>query len=125
MVNSTPAAATWTLRRTTATSYDYAGNITQDLKFRNLKYEYDANGRQSAVKQIDNTGVQTSVYDCAGQRVQTTEGGTVRTMVYDVFGQNIADYVGTSGSTLERENIYRGGQLLATAEIGTAWMPTG
>jgi hypothetical protein len=57
--------------------------------------------------------------------VQTTEGGTVRTMVYDVFGQNIADYVGSSGSTLERENIYRGGQLLATAETPVAAAPSG
>src|SRR6266550_6111918 len=42
---------------TTATTYDAAGNITQDLKFRNLKYEYDANGRQSAAKLIDNTSL--------------------------------------------------------------------
>jgi len=107
------------------TTYDAVGNITEDRRFRSLKYEYDANGRQSAVKQLDDTGVQTSVYDCAGQRVQTTEGGTVRTMIYDVFGQNIADYLGSSGSTLERENIYRGGQLLATAETPVATAPSG
>ena len=50
----------------TPTTYDGAGNITVDTKFRSLKYEYDANGRQSAVKLLDNTGLQTSVYDCAG-----------------------------------------------------------
>jgi hypothetical protein len=76
-----------------------------------LKYEYDANGRQTAAKLQDNTTIQTSVYDCAGQRVQTTASGVTRTMIYDVFGQNVADYLGAS---LERENIYRGGQLLAT-----------
>jgi RHS repeat-associated protein len=99
----------------TPTTYDEAGNITTDTKFRSLKYLYDANGRQSEVKALDNTTLQTSVYDCAGQRVQTTAGSVTRTMVYDVFGQNVAEYLGAS---LDRENIYRGGQLLAT-EAGT------
>src|SRR6266700_429588 len=35
-------------------------------------------------------------------------------MVYDIFGQDVADY---SSGMLERENIYRGGQLLATQEF--------
>lgn len=109
----------------TPTTYDDAGNTTIDTKFRGLKYDYDANGRQSAVRLLDNTSIQSSVYDCAGQRVQTTNGNTIRTMVYDVFGQNIADYVGSSGATLERENIYRGGQLLATFETGAASAPSG
>ncbi|HKP37794.1 MAG TPA: RHS repeat-associated core domain-containing protein, partial [Pyrinomonadaceae bacterium] len=52
-------------------------------------------------------------------------GSVTRTMVYDVFGQNVADYLGSSGSTLERENIYRGGQLLATNETLTAGQPSG
>jgi RHS repeat-associated protein len=46
--------------------------------------------------------------------------GVTRTMVYDVFGQLVADYLGSSGSTLERENIYRGGQLLAVYETGAS-----
>lgn len=108
----------------TPTTYDAAGNITVDTKFRNLKYEYDANGRQNAVKLPDSTSVQTSVYDCAGQRVQTTEGSFVRKMIYDIFGQNVADYLGSSGATLERENIYRGGQLLATNESLSAGAPS-
>jgi RHS repeat-associated protein len=78
--------------------------------------DYDGNGRQTAVKLLDDTSVQSSVYDCAGQRVQTTAGSSTRTMVYDIFGQDVAEYLGSSGSTLERENIYRGGQLLATNE---------
>jgi hypothetical protein len=102
---------------TTPTTYDAGGNITQDTKFRNYKYEYDANSRQTAVKLADNTGVQGAVYDCGGQRVQTTANAVTRTMVYDVFGQDVADY---SGSSLERENIYRGGQLLATQPFTAA-----
>ena len=59
----------------TPTTYDAAGNITIDTKFRDRKYDYDANGRQTAVKLSDDTSVQTSVYDCGGQRVQTTANG--------------------------------------------------
>jgi RHS repeat-associated protein len=55
--------------------------------------------------------------------VQTsvTNGGstTYRTRVYDIFGQDVADYSGSSGGTLEREYIYRGG-LLATYDAGTS-----
>jgi RHS repeat-associated protein len=78
-----------------------------------MKYEYDANGRQAVAKLSDNTTLQTSVYDASGQRVQTAAGGVTRTMVYDIFGQAVADY---SGGSLERENIHRGGQLLATQD---------
>jgi len=105
----------------TATTYDNSGNITQDMKFRlsgslGMKYDYDANSRQTTAKLSDNTLLQTSVYDGSGQRVQTTAGNSTRTMVYDIFGQNIADY---RDGSLERENIYRGGQLLATQEFHT------
>ncbi|MCU1264914.1 MAG: repeat-associated core domain protein [Acidobacteria bacterium] len=90
------------------------GNVTNDGKFRGLSYGYDGNSRQTSASGI---GVsQTAVYDCAGQRVQTTANSVTRSMVYDIFGQDIADYL---GSTLERENIYRGGQLLATQEFNT------
>jgi hypothetical protein len=36
----------------TPTSYDAAGNITTDTKFRNLKYEYDANGRTDIKEKV-------------------------------------------------------------------------
>jgi len=39
----------------TPTTYDDAGNITIDTKFRGLKYEYEANGRQTAVKLTNDT----------------------------------------------------------------------
>lgn len=96
-------------------TYDNAGNITTDSKFRSLTYAYDANGRQTSAS--NGTWTETQVYDCAGQRVQTTVNSVTRTMVYDIFGQDVADY---SGSSLERENIYRGGALLATYEAGTS-----
>jgi RHS repeat-associated protein len=89
-----------------------------------MNCRYDANGRMTFAEQTDHTNQQSSVYDCGGQRVQTTEGSVVRTMVYDIFGQNVADYLGSSGATLERENIYRGGQLLATDESLSAGAPS-
>jgi len=97
----------------TPITYDNAGNITQDTKFRSMNYTYDANGRQISASASGGSPSQTSVYDCSGQRVQTTSGGVSRTMVYDIFGQQVADY---NGSTVQRENIYRGGQLLAVQE---------
>lgn len=109
----------------TPITYDAAGNITQDLKFRGMNFSYDANGRQTLAVRDDTTNQQTSVYDCGGQRVQTAANGTTRQMVYDIFGQNVADY---ANGALERENIYRGGQLLMVVEAGTASsspMPTG
>ncbi len=104
----------------TPTTYDAAGNILTDTKFRGMNYGYDANGRMTFSYRTDNTDGATSVYDCAGQRVQTLANNVARTMVYDVFGQLVADYLGSSGSTLERENIYRGGQLLAVYETGAS-----
>src|SRR6266568_3761759 len=98
----------------TPTTYDAAGDITTDTKFRGMNYAYDANGRQTSAEFLDHTNHQDAVYDCAGQRVQTSIYGTTRTMVYDIFGQNVADYSGGTVTSLERENIYRGGQLLAT-----------
>jgi RHS repeat-associated protein len=94
-------------------SYDNSGNILHDSKFRGMNYSYDANGRMISTSGTGFT--QTSTYDCAGQRVQTAVtyvGTSYRTFVYDIFGQLVADYNGSSGTTLESENVYRGGQLL-------------
>lgn len=103
----------------TPTTYDSAGNITQDTKFRGMNYTYDANGRMTTAQRTDNTNSQTSVYDSGGQRVKTSANNVTRTMVYDISGQMVADYLGSSGSTLQRENIYRDGQLLAVYEPGS------
>ena len=105
---------------TTPISYDAAGNITSDAKFRGMNYSYDANGRMTSTVRQDGTSAQSSVYDCAGQRVRTSANGVTRTTVYDIFGQIVADYTGASGSVLERENIYRGGQLLSVIESGAS-----
>jgi RHS repeat-associated protein len=107
----------------TPITYDAAGNITQDKKFRidpqgdGMNYTYDANGRQITAAGTDEIGTQDSLYDCVGQRVQTSGNNVTRQMVYDVFGQLVADY---KGGLLERENIYRGGQVLAVYEAASS-----
>ncbi len=92
-----------TNRLTSGTTYDNAGNVTVDQKFRGRQYRYDANGRMWWSANIDNTGEATSVYDALGQRVRTTAYGNTKTMVYDVFGRMIAEYdsqpqTGTGGT---------------------------
>ncbi|HEX3250603.1 MAG TPA: DUF4214 domain-containing protein [Pyrinomonadaceae bacterium] len=106
----------------TPITYDAAGNITQDKKFRidpqadGMNYTYDANGRQITAAGTDEIGNQDSVYDCVGQRVQTSGNNVTRQMVYDIFGRLVADY---KNGSLERENIYRGGQVLAVYEAAS------
>jgi RHS repeat-associated protein len=93
-------------------TYDGAGNLTVDGKFRGRKYQYDANNRQRQSTLLNDTDASTAMYDGAGQRVQTIAGGVTRNLVYDINGQVVAEY--ETGS-LKREHIYRGG-LLATRE---------
>ena len=100
----------------TPVTYDASGDITQDAKFRFMNYTHDANGRQLTASAMDSDMSQTSVYDCVGQRVQTAAFGVTRTMVYDIFGKQVADY---NGTTMEKENIYRGGQLLAVYDAAS------
>ena len=107
----------------TAVSYDAAGNVTTDLKFRGMTYQYDANGRQTLSKREDDTNQLTSVYDCSGKRVQTAVNGATRQIVYDILGQNVAEYVNGS---LERENIFRENQvfMVIDATAAPAAIPT-
>ena len=80
-------------RFTSGVTYDAAGQITVDGKFRGRQYLYDANGRMKWSAYTDGTGVATSVYDGLGQRVETSVGGVTRQHVYDAFGRVVAEYV--------------------------------
>jgi RHS repeat-associated protein len=97
-----PVAQSWvedgsfeplTNRFTSGITYDDAGNITVDSRFRNRKFEYDANNRLKQTSNLDNSNPVTSVYDGAGQRVATKAGGVLtNVMVYDAFGKLVAEY---------------------------------
>jgi len=74
-------------------SYDDAGNITVDSKFRNLQFQYDANNRQKQSSNLDDTGAVVSVFDAGGQRVATQVSGSLtNVLVYDAFRKLVAEY---------------------------------
>ena len=77
-------------------TYDNAGNVTTDQKFRSMQYEYDANGRMKSAHLVGGGGETTSVYDGLGQRVQSTNSGVATNLVYDAFGQLVAEYGATA-----------------------------
>jgi RHS repeat-associated protein len=74
-------------------TYDDAGNITTDSKFRNRKFTYDANNRQKQSRNLDDSGAVDSVFDAGGQRVAIQVGGVLTSvLVYDVTGKLLAEY---------------------------------
>lgn len=96
-----------------AVTYDDAGQITSDSKFRNMQYQYDANGRMRSAARLDGTGTTSATFDGGGQRVQTILNGSTRNFVYNISGQVVAEY---RSGVLDREYIYQGSALLATDE---------
>ncbi|MFN6964692.1 MAG: RHS repeat domain-containing protein [Pyrinomonadaceae bacterium] len=87
-----------TNRFTAQTTYDDAGNVIQDSKFRGVNLSYDANGRVSRSTSADNTRQADSVYDASGQRVATEVDGVWTFFVYNARGQCIAEYGGVQSS---------------------------
>lgn len=83
-----------TNRLTANTSYDDAGNVIQDTKFRNLNYSYDANGRMYKTSNISGTNQSNTVYDANGSRVATQVDGVWTFFIYDALGKMIAEYGG-------------------------------
>jgi RHS repeat-associated protein len=89
------AYAATTNRLNAGLVYDDAGNVTTDSRFRQRKYEYDANNRQRKSSNLDDTGATRSVYNGLGQRVAMLAGGQVtRVLVYDAGGDLVAEYGG-------------------------------
>ncbi len=86
-------------RLTTGTTYDDAGQVVNDTKFRSMSFAYDANGRQvNSTNSINSTNAQT-VYDALGNRVATKINDIWQYMVYDAFGKLVAEY-GTASEGL-------------------------
>ncbi len=77
-------------------TYDAAGNVTRDERFRMRDLAYDANDRQKQSSALDGTGAVVSIYDGAGHRVATKAGGQItNVMVYDAAGDLVAEYGGS------------------------------
>lgn len=82
-----------TNRFTTGTTYDDAGNVVVDNKFREMSFGYDANGRM--VKAIKATVPDAlSVYDASGLRVAEKINNVWRYLVFDIGGKIVAEYGG-------------------------------
>jgi RHS repeat-associated protein len=99
-----------TNRFTSGVTYDSAGNVTLDQKFRQLQAQYDANNRPKWSANSDGTGAVTSIYDGSGQRVATKINGALNVMVYDAYGKLVAEYGQASGT--------RGTQYVMTDKQG-------
>ena len=80
-----------TNRFRTQTTYNDAGNVTNDAKFRNMGFGYDANGRMIKATKANQPDAMT-VYDALGNRVATKIYDVWQYMVYDAFGQLVAEY---------------------------------
>lgn len=80
-------------RFSTGATYDNAGNVTVDSKFRNRKFQYDANNRQKQSRNLDDSGAVDSIFDANGQRVATQIAGSLtNVLVYDAMGKLVAEY---------------------------------
>lgn len=73
------------------TTYDEAGNVTDDDKFRDMTFAYDANGRQIKAARSSVPDAWT-VYDAGGNRVATKINNQWLYMVYDAMGKLVAEY---------------------------------
>ncbi len=81
-----------TNRFRTGTTYDDAGQVVADNKFRSMNFAYDANGRQvNSTNSTNSTNAQT-VYDASGNRVATKINNIWQYMIYDAFGKLVAEY---------------------------------
>ncbi|HEX7316775.1 MAG TPA: RHS repeat-associated core domain-containing protein [Pyrinomonadaceae bacterium] len=80
-------------RFTAGMTYDDAGNVTADARFRLLKFQYDANNRLKRSSTLADANAVDSVYDGAGQRLASmSENNVTRVFVYDAFGELVAEY---------------------------------
>ncbi len=85
-----------TNRFNSGVTYDEAGNVTLDSRFRSRSFLYDANNRQKQSSNLDGTAAVQSVYDGAGHRVAVKANGVLTNlMVYDMAGDLVAEYGGS------------------------------
>jgi len=82
-----------TNRFTADTTYDTAGNVTFDSKFRDSNFAYDANCRMIKTTRA-NVPDTLSVYDANGLRVAEKVNDVWRFLIYNLGGKMIAEYGG-------------------------------
>ncbi|HRH40127.1 MAG TPA: RHS repeat-associated core domain-containing protein [Pyrinomonadaceae bacterium] len=90
--------------RVTGSSYDQAGNVTQDAE--NRLFFYDAENRQKEVRNASNQVVGQYIYDGEGHRVQklATQENTI--FVYDAFGKMTSEYTVSASNSQTPQTSY-------------------
>ena len=113
-----------TNRFTSGVSYDAAGNVTADPRFRNLEYQYDANGRMKQSSQPNGVNPVKAIFDGGGQRVATKFNGALAIMVYDAMGKLVVEYGQTALATASIQYImadHQGSTRLVTSRSGAVY----
>ena len=100
--------------------YDLAGNLTNDTYTGAGNRTYDAENKITSAWGGNNQA-QVYGYDATGQRIKRTVNGVETWQVYGLGGELLAEYAANSAvANPQKEYGYRNGQLLVTAEPGTA-----
>lgn len=81
----------------TGTTYNEAGQVIMDNKFRLMSFGYDANGRMVKASR-ENQPDALSVYDSLGNRVAQKVNDVWQFVIYDAFGNIVAEYGGMTSS---------------------------
>lgn len=107
--------------------YDAAGNLVNDTYSSFGRDDgtptrvYDGENRLTTVKNDILQVVSAYTYDADGRRVRRKVGSQEWWQVYGMGGELLAEYPAAAATNSPRkEHGYRGGQLLVTAEAGTA-----
>ena len=79
------------------TTYNEAGQVVTDNKFRLMSFGYDANGRMVKATKASFPDALT-IYDALGNRVATKIDDVWQFTIYDAFGKLVAEYGGLQSS---------------------------
>ena len=99
-------------------AYDLSGNVITDAEGRT--FTFDAENKQTLVKDINNATIGQYYYDGDGKRVKKSATTENIVFVYDAMGRSVEEY---SGSTLQTAYVYAGSRLLTTEnQTGTSYL---
>jgi len=91
-----------------------------DFGCRRATIHYDAENKQTQVKDVNNAVIGTYSYDGDGKRVKKVATTETTVFVYDALGRSVEEY---SGSTLQTAYVYAGSRLLAIEnQTGTSYL---
>jgi RHS repeat-associated protein len=100
-------------------SYDAAGNLTNDTYTGAGNRTYDAENKITSAWGGANQA-QLYSYDASGQRIKRIVNGVETWQVYGFGSELLAEYPASGAATTpQKENGYRNGQLLVTADSAT------